>query len=62
MDGVKRVESMNDGSLFIQAITDIAKNHLEQPAQLGQQMLLRCPGCTSAKCESMRNWAQTACV
>ncbi|KAF2763520.1 ferrochelatase-domain-containing protein [Pseudovirgaria hyperparasitica] len=48
--GLKRVESMNGNPIFIQALADIAKAHLESHTSCSAQMLLRCPGCTSERC------------
>lgn len=49
-DTVKRVESLNGGPVFIQALADIAKAHLESGISCSRQMGLRCPGCKSERC------------
>lgn len=49
-EGIKRVESMNGNTTFIQALADIAKDHLQKQISCSPQMLLRCPGCTSERC------------
>lgn len=57
-DTVKRVESLNGSPVFIRALADIAKAHLQQNQATSPQMALRCPGCQSAKCaESKRFFA-----
>lgn len=55
---VKRAESLNGSPVFIQALADIAKAHLESGQACSQQMGLRCPGCVSERCaESKRFFA-----
>ena len=48
--GVKRVESLNGSPVFIQALADIAVEHLRSNAPCSRQMTLRCQGCTSDRC------------
>lgn len=48
--GVRRVESLNGSPVFIQALADLAKDHLASGIACSDQMLLRCPGCTSERC------------
>ena len=50
VDTVKRVESLNGNPIFIRALADIAKDHLDKNIACSPQMLLRCPGCTSERC------------
>ncbi|KAF2434494.1 ferrochelatase-domain-containing protein [Tothia fuscella] len=50
LDSIKRVESLNGSEVFIKALADIAKTHLEENVACSQQMGLRCPGCVSEKC------------
>ncbi|KAH8889871.1 ferrochelatase [Thozetella sp. PMI_491] len=49
-DTVKRVDSLNGSPIFIQALADIAKAHLESGESCSLQMGLRCPGCKSERC------------
>ncbi|KAF1987933.1 ferrochelatase [Aulographum hederae CBS 113979] len=49
-EGVKRVESLNGSPVFIQALADIATEHLKQGKSCSKQMGLRCPGCKSERC------------
>jgi len=49
-EGIKRVESLNGNPIFIQALADIAKDHLEAGEACSLQMQLRCPGCVSERC------------
>ena len=55
-DSIKRVESLNGSPVFIQALADIAKAHLEKGEKCSKQMLLRCPGCTNAKCTASKDF------
>ncbi|KAL8401637.1 hypothetical protein RB596_008435 [Gaeumannomyces avenae] len=58
-DTVKRVESLNGGRVFIQALADIAKEHLASGISCSKQMGLRCPGCKSERCfESKKFFAE----
>lgn len=59
-DTIKRVESLNGSPVFINALADLAKSHLESGLRCSKQMGLRCPGCTSVKCtESKKFFAGT---
>jgi ferrochelatase len=49
-DTVKRVESLNGNPLFIEALADLAKTHLDSGITCSPQMGLRCPGCSSERC------------
>lgn len=55
-EGVKRVDSLNDSPVFIEALADIAKAHLESGQACSQQMLLRCPKCTSERCQASKDF------
>lgn len=48
--GIKRAESLNGSPIFIRALADLAKEHLDSGHACSQQMGLRCPGCKSEKC------------
>ena len=52
--GIRRAESLNGDPLFIEALADIVKQHLESGARCSKQMPLRCPMCVSAKCEEQK--------
>lgn len=58
-DTIKRAESLNGSPLFIEALADIAKQHLQSGDTCSKQMLLRCPGCKSERCaESKKFFSQ----
>lgn len=48
--GVKRAESLNGSPIFIRALADIAKAHLDSGVSCSRQMGLRCQGCKSERC------------
>ncbi|KAK0715796.1 hypothetical protein B0H67DRAFT_581630 [Lasiosphaeris hirsuta] len=53
---VKRVESLNGNPIFIQALADLAKSHLDSGTACSQQMGLRCPGCKSQRCAESKKF------
>jgi len=55
-DTIKRSESLNGSPYFIQALADIAKEHLDSGVACSKQMGLRCPGCTSEKCAASKKF------
>jgi protoporphyrin/coproporphyrin ferrochelatase len=60
-DSIRRSESLNGSPVFIQALADIAKAHLESGETCSKQMSLRCPGCKSERCaESKKFFAAEA--
>lgn len=59
LDTIKRVESLNGSPVFIQALADLAKEHLSSNMACSAQMGLRCPGCVSERClESKKFFAE----
>ncbi|KAK3323453.1 hypothetical protein B0T19DRAFT_204965 [Cercophora scortea] len=50
VDTVKRVESLNGNPIFIKALAELAKSHLNSGVACSAQMGLRCPGCKSERC------------
>ncbi|KAH7076131.1 ferrochelatase mitochondrial precursor [Paraphoma chrysanthemicola] len=55
-EGVKRVDSLNDHPVFIEALADIAKAHLASGKAVSKQMTLRCPKCTSERCLASKDF------
>lgn len=53
---VKRVESLNGNPIFIEALANIAKDHLASGIHCSYQMGLRCPGCKSEKCAESKKY------
>ncbi|KAI9822975.1 MAG: ferrochelatase hem15 [Phylliscum demangeonii] len=55
-EGIKRAESLNGNPVFIQALADIARDHLYSGQSCSRQMQLRCPGCTSERCLEQKRY------
>jgi ferrochelatase len=55
-EGVKRASSLNDSPVFIEALADIAKAHLDSGKACSAQMTLRCPKCTSERCAASKEF------
>lgn len=55
-EGVKRVESLNGNPVFIEALADLAKAHLQSGVACSPQMTLRCPGCLSERCLAQKEF------
>jgi protoporphyrin/coproporphyrin ferrochelatase len=56
---IKRVDSLNGNRVFIEALADIAKTHLESGVPCSLQMGLRCPGCKSERCFESKKFFAT---
>ncbi|BDD58648.1 hypothetical protein MAP00_003910 [Monascus purpureus] len=54
--GVKRAESLNGSPIFIQALADIALDHLRKEEKCSLQMTLRCQGCKSERCLAQKKF------
>ncbi|KAI8965860.1 ferrochelatase-domain-containing protein [Daldinia sp. FL1419] len=55
-DTVKRVESLNGNPIFIDALANLAKSHLDSGVACSHQMGLRCPGCKSERCAESKKF------
>ncbi|TVY42878.1 Ferrochelatase, mitochondrial [Lachnellula subtilissima] len=55
-DTIKRSESLNGHPVFIEALADIAKKHLDSGVVASKQMGLRCPGCKSERCAESKKF------
>lgn len=55
-DTVKRVESLNGNTIFIEALANLAKSHLDGGVACSHQMGLRCPGCKSERCAESKKF------
>ncbi|KAI8824165.1 uncharacterized protein EV422DRAFT_519155 [Fimicolochytrium jonesii] len=54
--GFKRVESLNDDPIFIDAMADIVQTHLAGNKPVSNQLPLRCPLCTNEKCGEQKEF------
>lgn len=59
---VKRVESLNGSPVFIKALADIAKAHLNSGIACSAQMDLRCPGCKSERCAESKKFFKSQVI
>ncbi|RKO96932.1 ferrochelatase [Caulochytrium protostelioides] len=56
-----RAESLNDSPVFIDALVDLVRGRLAQPAQPAHHQLgLRCPQCTNPKCAETKAFFQSS--
>jgi protoporphyrin/coproporphyrin ferrochelatase len=51
---LKRAESLNDDPLFIEAMADIVRKHLDGKKAVSNQLPLRCPGCINESCKETK--------
>ncbi|KAI9189741.1 ferrochelatase hem15 [Blastocladiella emersonii ATCC 22665] len=56
MQGVRRVESLNDSPLFIEAMADLVHNHLKDGRKTSPQLGLQCPMCTKVSCRDAKKF------
>jgi len=56
---IRRCESLNDNPIFIQALADIVKNHLNSKENCSNQLSLRCPMCINETCGPMKHFFKT---
>lgn len=54
--GVKRAESLNGNATFIEALANLAKQHLESGKAHSSLMPLRCPACKSERCAEQKKF------
>ncbi|MCJ1376515.1 ferrochelatase hem15 [Loxospora ochrophaea] len=54
--GVKRAESLNGSPVFVRALADVAKRHLDSGESCSRQMGLRCQGCKSERCREQKRF------
>lgn len=53
---IKRSASLNDHPVFIQALADIAIEHLKSGLTCSKQLGLRCPACKSERCAETKKF------
>lgn len=54
--GVKRADSLNGSEVFINALADVALQHLRSGERCSRQMGLRCQGCKSERCREQKKF------
>lgn len=50
IDNIVRADSLNDGEVFIGALADLVKSHLDSDMNCSKQLHLRCPLCVNPVC------------
>jgi len=50
VENIRRCESLNDNPVFLQALADIVKKHIDSNKSCSVQLGLRCPMCVNATC------------
>lgn len=63
--GVERIErcpAPNDHPLFIDALVDVVKNHLQEKVPVSPKFLNRCPHCTNKRCGQAKKWFKDNCA
>ncbi|CAB4016310.1 Ferrochelatase, mitochondrial [Paramuricea clavata] len=53
---IRRAASLNDNPIFIKAMADIVKSHLESKAVCSTQLPLRCPMCVNITCNETKEF------
>lgn len=56
LENIHRAESLNDSPIFIQAMAEAVKSHLDDNRKCTKQLELRCPMCTNQACHNMRDF------
>lgn len=59
MKNIRRCESLNDNPLFIKAMADIVKSHMDSKSNCSHQLSLRCPMCINETCGPMKHFFKT---
>ncbi|CAF0851567.1 unnamed protein product [Brachionus calyciflorus] len=56
---IRRCESLNDNPIFLRALANIVKNHLDSNEMCSKQLSLRCPKCINEVCGPMKGFFRT---
>jgi len=56
IEHIHRAESLNDSPIFIRAMADVVKQHMDRGEKHTNQLKLRCPGCINERCLNMRQF------
>ncbi|KAK0052786.1 ferrochelatase mitochondrial [Biomphalaria pfeifferi] len=55
---IRRASSLNDNKIFIQALADIVKQHIDTGVACSPQLALRCPSCVNLTCGPAKEFFQ----
>lgn len=58
---IRRVSAPNDHPLFIEALADIVKSHLDSRMAVNPKLLIRCPHCVNPVCKESKEWFSKHC-
>lgn len=58
VEKIIRAESLNDGKVFVNALADIVKNHIDKGEVHSNQFILRCPLCVNPVCGHAKEFFQ----
>ncbi|PSN34029.1 Ferrochelatase [Blattella germanica] len=58
---IRRAAAPNDHPIFIDALTDLVKNHLNSSQLINPKFLTRCPHCTNPRCQQSKSWYASLC-
>lgn len=56
---IRRCESLNDNPIFLRALADIVKSHIDSKQICSKQLPLRCPMCVNPTCGPMKYFFKT---
>lgn len=56
VENIRRSKAMNDNVIFIQALADLVRDHLQNGKSCSKQLLLRCPMCVNLTCGKTKNF------
>lgn len=54
IQNIRRCESLNDNPIFLRALADIVKEHIDSNTNCTTQLPLRCPMCVNEACGPMK--------
>ena len=60
VENIRRSQSMNDNPIFIQALADMVKSHMQGGQTCTKQLGLRCPMCINATCGRTKKFFKNA--
>jgi len=53
---IKRAQTLNDRPIFLEALADIVKDHVDNEYCHSKQLTVRCPNCVNPTCAAMRKF------
>lgn len=62
VEKIARCPAPNDHPLFIDALVDIVRSHLDNKVPVSPKFLNRCPHCTNKRCYQAKKWFKENCA